>query len=278
MNKPSVILLGSKPGAVAALAVLVERGWDVQYVVASPGDEPEWLEKPSLQEFAQAHNLNVLTAQSAIPDNTKVDFVISYMYRNLVVPRTLNMANEAPLNFHAGPLPQFGGWAFYNIAILEGSKEYGCTCHYMDQGFDTGPLLRVDRFTINPAVETAFSLERKAQAKMVKLFIDFCEMVATGEKLPLMPQNPVEMRYMKKDEFESLKEIPLNASSEKIERYARAFWYPPYGCAFMMINGKKIEIIPEIVKEEVAKSMHSSDLTDLLSVAGVTLINQRTGK
>jgi len=272
MKKPSVILLGSKPGAVAALAVLIKREWCVEYVVVSPEYESYWVEKPSLREFALTRNVKVLSSQSDIPEDAKVDFVISYMYRSLVVLNTLNMAERGAINFHAGPLPEFGGWAFYNIAVLERVKEYGCTCHYMDEGFDTGPLLKVEKFTVDIELETSFSLERKAQLKMITLFLEFCDMAERGEELPLIPQEAGAMRYMHREEFERLKEIPLDADAEEIDRHARAFWYPPYLCAFMNINGNKIEIIPEIAKKEVAMKLHSNDLTELLDTIEIDLV------
>lgn len=270
MSKPSVILLGSKPGSVVALSLMLQRGWDIRYVIASQEHEHDWMPKPALSEFSRAGKLEVLDSQHAIPEGIKVDFVISYMCRNLVKPRTLGMANRAALNFHPGLLPEFGGWAFYNVAILEDAKEYGCTCHYMDEGFDTGPLLKLARFPINAEQETAISLEGKTQQEMVRLFRDFCEMAENGEPLPLVHQDPLRMRYMKQAEFEKLKEIPIDADAEIIEKRARAFWYPPYACAYMTIAGKRIELVPQLAKEQFARDVHANDLQKLLVAAGLS--------
>ncbi len=100
-----------------------------------------------------------------------MDFVISYMYRHLVKGDVIAMAKQAAVNFHAGPLPAYGGWAFYNVAILENASEYGCTCHYMDEGFDTGPIFKVRNFPINTSLETACSLERKTQREMINFLM-----------------------------------------------------------------------------------------------------------
>ena len=82
-------------------------------------------------------------------------------------------------------------------------------------------------------------------------------------KLPYIEQNPSEMRYMSYNEFSRLKEIPINADKETIQKYARAFWYPPYECAYITINNNKIEIIPDIIKENIAELLHNNDLTEL---------------
>jgi methionyl-tRNA formyltransferase len=261
--KPSVILLGTKPGSVTALKILLAARWDVQYVIVPVKFDIDWIEGPELKDVALAEGLKVLDSQLAIPDDTKVDYVLSYMYRNLVKDRTLSFATKAALNFHAGPLPRFGGWAFYNVAILENVTEYGPTCHYMDNGFDTGPLLKVKNFPVNAKEETAYSLERKTQVAMIELFQEFISLVENGIALPKVEQDPKEMRYMNMEEFKELKQIPVDADAETIDRYARAFWYPPYECAYTTINGVKIEIIPEIAKKEVATRLHQDDLTML---------------
>jgi methionyl-tRNA formyltransferase len=266
MSKPSVILMGSKPGSVVALSILLERGWDVKAVVTTPKNLHPWIAGPTLDEFAAANGIRPVT-QAELPRNQSADFVISYMFRNRVKPDVLSLARRAAVNFHAGPLPEFGGWAFYSVAILENSPEYGCTCHYMDNGFDTGPLLKVRRFPIDASRETAYSLERKAQAEMVRLFGDFCEMAESGDELPREVQDATKMRYMSREEFETLKKIPAGADAETVQRYARAFWYPPYECARILVGNEYAEIVPGLVKEQLAALLHADDLKDLQKVA-----------
>jgi methionyl-tRNA formyltransferase len=265
-KKPSVILLGSKPGSVVALSILLKRGWQIKYVVVSKSINHPWIGGKTLAELAQDNNIKTIT-QSEIPREEPVDFVISYMYRHLVKTDVIALAKRAALNFHAGPLPGYGGWAFYNVAILENASEYGCTCHYLDDGFDTGPLFKVRRFPVDTSLETASSLERKTQQEMIKLFIDFCDIVETQETLPFEEQDETKFRYLRQPEFEALKKIPVDADKETLQRYARAFWFPPYECAYTTIGETKVEVVPTIVKTELAKLIHLNDLDDLQETA-----------
>lgn len=262
MPKPSVIIMGSKPGSVVALSILLKRGWNVKYVVTSSSINHPWIGGKTLLEYALENNIAVVT-QSELPRNEPVDFVISYMYRHLVKPDVIALAKRAAVNFHAGPLPEFGGWAFYNVAILENVSEYGCTCHYLGEGFDTGPIFEVRRFPVNTSIETACSLENKTQQEMIRLFIDFCVIVEQRKVLPLVEQDKAKFRYLSQPEFDALKRIPVDANSEMVQRYARAFWFPPYQCAYTYIGKTKIEVVPEIVKDNLARLIHSSDLSDL---------------
>lgn len=266
MRKPSVIFMGSKPGAVVALSILLKREWRVKYVVGSRTIGHHWVAGQTLEELASSNGIKVIT-QEQLPRNETVDFVISYMYRHLVKPETLAMARRAALNFHAAPLPEYGGFAFYNVAILENASEYGVTCHYMNEEFDKGPILKVRRFPIDAQQETAYSLERKSQEEMIRLFVDFCHIAETQEILPSEEQDKSRMRYLTQKEFEVLKEIPRNADAEMLERYARAFWYPPYPGAYIRIDDRKVEVVPRIVKDELARLLHEDDLEHLQKVA-----------
>lgn len=264
MSKPSVILMGSKPGAVVALRLMLDRGWDVRYVVVSRKITHSWFQGPTLEELALQRGLQVVT-QPELPRDVEVDFVISYMFRYRVKSDVIALANRAAVNFHAGPLPEFGGWAFYSVAILEDAPEYGCTCHYMDDGFDTGDLLKVARFPIDASQETAVSLERKAQREMIRVCHEFIDMAESGHPLPREQQNPGDMRYMKREEFEALKRIPPDSDAATIDRYARAFWYPPYECAYTCLGQSKVDVIPQIAKDHVAHLLQADAVDDLMS-------------
>lgn len=243
--------MGSKPGSVVALETLIARGWEIPAVVVSEGITHDWFDGPTLAEVARSNGIEVLV-QSELKPSLTADFVISYMYRHLVKKPALELAKRAAVNFHAAPLPRFGGWAFYNVAILEDCQQYGVTCHYMDEGFDTGPLLEVKWFDVDCTKETAISLERKSQLQMAELFRAFVSLAESGEDLPMVDQNTEEMRYMNKSEFEKLKEIPTSASTYEADRIARAFWYPPYECAYITTDNGRLEVIPNLAKSQLA--------------------------
>lgn len=266
MKITSVILLASKPASVIVLRIMLKLNWDIKAVVISPNSNYDWIPGKTLKEEAIENKIPIVEKQSLLDKNMKVDLVISYMYRNLVKEETLNMANKAAVNFHPGPLPKYAGWAFYNLAIIEEVKEYGCTCHYMDNNFDTGDILKVHTFPVDIKEETAVSLERKTQEEMIKLFKYFCKLITNNEVLPKERQDKNEMRYLSQKEFDALKEIPHNADKSTIEKYSRAFWYPPYECAYTKINDTKVEIIPEIVKKDIAFMLHKDDYSNFVKI------------
>lgn len=262
MTTPSMILMGSKPGSVVALEIALSQGWDIPAVVVSKEEPHPWLPAEKLQTAAERAGIPVYT-QAALPPGLEADLVVSYMYRLRVKPETLARARRAALNFHAAPLPEYGGWAFYSTAILEDATSYGCSCHHMDEGFDTGPLCIVRRFPIDARQETAVTLERRAQQEMIDLFAEVVARVERGEALPCEPQDMTRHRYLTQSEFMALKRIPDDADEETADRVARAFWYPPYQCAYLEHNGYKVEVIPEAAKLATAAALHRDDMASL---------------
>jgi methionyl-tRNA formyltransferase len=261
VSAPSIVLFGSKPASVVALSILIERGWDVRHVVVARNFDLSWYGGESVEELATQHGVPVVE-QAELPREA-VDYVVSYQFRNLVQPDVLALAQRAALNFHAAPLPEFGGFAFYNVAILEDVSEYGVSCHHMEEEFDTGPLVKVRRFPIEARLETAYSLEARAQEEMLRLFVEVCEMAESDRPLPAEPQDPSRSRYFDRQRMEALKKIPAGAGEDTVDRYARAFWYPPYECAFVEMNGARVEVVPALARRQLGPVLHTNDLERL---------------
>ncbi len=141
MAKPSVIFMGSKPGAVVALNHLYEQGWAIKAVCVSGTVSHPWYPEPDLKMAAKALGLPVFKQSELGQIVGEVDVVISYMFRHLVKPEIASKATKAAVNFHAAPLPEYGGWGgTYNLAILENKQEFGCTCIIWGQGDSTMDL------------------------------------------------------------------------------------------------------------------------------------------
>jgi hypothetical protein len=75
------------------------------------------------------------------------------------------------------------------------------------------------------------------------------------------------MRYMTREQFDALKAIPADADDETVQRYARAFWYPPYECAHVRVGASKVEVVPRIAKEGLAAMLQADALSVLQQAA-----------
>jgi methionyl-tRNA formyltransferase len=237
----------SKRSAVRALDLLVERGVEVAAVVAPEPDR--WTREPQrLDLAARRHGLQLVHDAALYADPPAgVDVVISFLYWRLIREPLISLGRIGCLNFHPAPLPDFRGLGGYNIAVLEGLREWGVSCHFVDERFDTGDLVEVERFPIDPGEHTAFSLDLESGERLVGLFERLIERLLAGEELPREPQG--DGRYVSRDEFERLRVV---RPGDDLERKLRAFWYPPHPGAVLEVDGRLVTLVDERLLAEVA--------------------------
>jgi phosphoribosylglycinamide formyltransferase-1 len=72
----------------------------------------------------------------------KVDLVCLAGYMRLLSPVFIATFRDRILNIHPSLLPSFPGLDAQAQALAHGVKITGCTVHFVDEGLDTGPILR----------------------------------------------------------------------------------------------------------------------------------------
>jgi methionyl-tRNA formyltransferase len=237
----------SKRSAVRALDLLVERGAVVVAVVAPEPDR--WTREPQrLDLAARRHGLPLVGDAELYADPPEnLDLVVSFLYPRLIREPLLSLGRIGCLNFHPAPLPDFRGLGGYNVAILEGVTEWGVSCHFVDDHFDTGDIVEVERFAIDPDTHTAFSLDMESGRRLVGLFARVMDRALAGEELPREPQG--EGRYVSREEFEALRVV---RPGDDLERKLRAFWYPPHPGAVIEVDGRRLTLVDDVLLAEVA--------------------------
>jgi methionyl-tRNA formyltransferase len=242
-----------KRSAARALEWLVSEGADVAAVVAS---EPDQLtrEEQRVDLVAERHGVPVLSVDElyAHPP-ADVDLVLSFLFWELIREPLLSLGRIGCLNFHPAPLPDLRGLGGYNVAILEGMRQWGVSCHFVDGSFDTGDLVDVERFPLDPGRETAFSLDLTSQERLLGLFRSVIGRVLAGDELPRTPQGPG--RYVGRDEFERLRRV---RPGDDLDRKLRAFWYPPYPGAVVEVDGRELTLVDEQLLAELAEAYRDS--------------------
>ncbi|MDQ3645148.1 MAG: formyl transferase [Actinomycetota bacterium] len=248
-----------KRSAVGALEHLVKRGWDVAAVVAP---EHPGLAAPEqrLDLAASRHGIAAATdddlyaavehpAGGAI-DLEDVDLVLSFLFWKRLRPPLIELGSIGCLNFHPSPLPDVRGLGGYNVAILDGLAEWGVSAHFVDERFDTGDIVRVDRFAIDPVHETALSLDILSQERLLAVFRGVVDQAAAGRSLPRTPQG--QGRYVTREEFEELRRVRPGDPSELTERRMRAFWYPPHDGATIEVAGRTLTLVDRPLLQQAA--------------------------
>jgi methionyl-tRNA formyltransferase len=236
-----------KRSAARALDWLVDEGAEVVAVVAGEPDDFTHAEQ-RVDVVAERHGLTLVSYEelSAAPPED-VDFVISFLFWKRIREPVLSLGRSGCLNFHPAPLPDIRGLGGYNVAVLDAMSEWGVSCHFVDAELDTGDLVEVERFPIDPDTATALSVDIDSQEHMFGLFDRVMRRVLAGENLPRTPQGPG--RYVSGEEFESLRRV---RPGDDVERKLRAFWYPPYPGAVIEVDGNDLTLVGDRLLTELA--------------------------
>jgi phosphoribosylglycinamide formyltransferase-1 len=79
-----------------------------------------------------------------------VDFVVLAGYMHLLTPSFLDRFPERVVNVHPSLLPAFPGARAIDDALAAGVDTTGVTVHFVDQGLDTGAVIRQEPVTVEP--------------------------------------------------------------------------------------------------------------------------------
>jgi methionyl-tRNA formyltransferase len=238
-----------KRSTVRALEFLVGSGAEVAAVVAP---EPDAHTAPEQRvDLAAQRNGLALVGEDELyarpPAN--VDVVVSFLFWRLIREPLISLGRVGCLNFHPAPLPDYRGLGGYNVAVLDGLREWGVSCHFVDASFDTGDIVEVERFPIDFDRETAFSLDLLSQEHLGALFERVMLRVLSGQELAREPQ--AEGRYVNREEFEALRQV---RPGDDVERKVRAFWYPPYPGAEIEVEGRRFTLTDSALLTQVAEA------------------------
>ncbi|SEQ59206.1 phosphoribosylglycinamide formyltransferase [Piscibacillus halophilus] len=99
----------------------------------------------------------------------RIDFIVLAGYMRLIGSTLLNHYSGQIVNIHPSLLPQFPGLNAIGQALEAGVTETGVTIHFVDEGMDTGPIIRQEKVWIEKD-DTQETLQRKIQQVEHRLY------------------------------------------------------------------------------------------------------------
>lgn len=119
---------------------------------------------------------NVTQTEEKLSELNQYDFVVSYKYRHIVKPNVIKFYKGKIINLHISYLP-FNRGADPNLwSILHDTKK-GVTIHHMDEGLDTGNIIkqREIQFAEHDTLGTSYEkLTIEMHLLFVEVYNDFC--------------------------------------------------------------------------------------------------------
>jgi phosphoribosylglycinamide formyltransferase 1 len=100
-----------------------------------------------------------------------VDFVVLAGYMHLLTPAFLDRFRDRIVNVHPSLLPRFPGAQAIADALTAGVDTTGVTIHYVDEGLDTGAVIRQEPVAVEPRatlVERIHAVEHRILPEVVR--------------------------------------------------------------------------------------------------------------
>jgi len=234
---------------IQAIQHLLDCGCKIECIVSCDN---------SLDEFITEKKLiskKIKEVEAGIIDKTikDVDFIISYGYTKKIKEPLISSSRFGCINFHPAPLPEWRGMGgVFNFALFEEVSEWGVAAHYVDEFFDSGDIIKSKQFKINPACESVNSLIKKSHNELLILFKEVINYLLK-QPHDISSQKQRTGRYISKKDFNNLRKIHDDDSIETIDKKIKAFFYPPYGGAFVIIKGKEYTLINEQILKKIKR-------------------------
>jgi|694.fasta_scaffold146395_2 methionyl-tRNA formyltransferase len=223
-----ILFLGTPDSAVPILEKLITTQHQVVGVITQPARKSGRgldLKDSAVAEFAKQNSLNVFSPEkidkSYFDQNLKpldADMAIVVAFGQILSKEVLNELKFGWINIHYSLLPKFRGAAPVQRAILIGEKETGISFFAIEEGLDTGSIIKSYPYQLSDSATTDSVLQElnvMATQKIEEIITgiqngSFEPVKQTGEVSTAPKLNEIDLR------------IDWNELSSEINRKVRA--------------------------------------------------------
>ena len=153
------VFMGTPDFSVPVLEAILAAGHEVGYVVTQPDkarNRGKKVQFTPVKEAAQRHGIPALQPEKIRVDAQVVetlrdyapDVIVVVAYGQIIQKELLDLPKYGCINVHASLLPKLRGASPIQHAILQGETETGVTIMQMEEGLDTGDMLRKESLPI----------------------------------------------------------------------------------------------------------------------------------
>ena len=250
-----IVFMGTPDFSLQPLKSMVEAGHDVSLVLTREDKKRNRgeLSPTPVKELAQELNIPVLTPSKmkdeALIERLKsenADFFVVVAYGKILPKEILDIPRLGCINIHASLLPEYRGAAPIQWSIIDGKKKTGISTMLMDEGLDTGDILKQYELLIADD-ETGGTLFDKLAILGGEAIVDT---IANFESITPTPQGNATTEYAKMIS-KQMGEIDFNKSATEIERLIRGM--NPWPSAYTKYEGKVLKIWEAKVSENISE-------------------------
>jgi len=261
-----IVFMGTPAFAVAAVDALARAGHALLAVVAQP-DRPagrgQALRPPATKAWAEAHGVPVLQPEKVrdgrLASELRAlapDLVVVAAYGRILGKDLLELAPFGAVNVHGSLLPRWRGAAPIQWAIAAGDAETGVSIMQMDEGLDTGDVLRQAVLAIG-ADDTAETLAPRLAALGGEVLVEALALLEEGAIVPVRQDEAqaTHARILVKEDGR------IDWSRPAAEIAARVRGFAPWPGAWTTLEGKVLKVLAVEVEGATPSSTATSTPT-----------------
>ena len=172
------------------------------------------------QQFAQSGTklIRCITLNDKIVEDTLQQFenkIVVFTGGGIIRENILRVAGDGIINCHMGVLPKYKGMDLPEWCMLENEPEQlGMTLHFMDQGVDTGNILKIVHVPLEKG-DTIKSIREKFEPIMVESMVQVVEDWLGGSITPIKQPSQDNRQYF------IMHERLLQLVDDKLYKYKR---------------------------------------------------------
>lgn len=212
----------------------------------NPHVNDPWKNVDCLATYAAKEYIKIYTLDELLKkfDKNELDLGLLCRFSKIITKEIISLFSIGLINMHGGLLPEFAGLYSCNYSVLYNSKIGGGTLHFVDEGIDTGDIIKRCEFEITD-VDTGFSVFQKTQIALYEGMIEIIPLVLANKikKTPIKKfiELGYESRYFNKKSISLYKEVSKDELfTDEGLRKIRAFDFPEYEPAYIVINEVKV--------------------------------------
>ena len=198
MDKIKVVFMGTPEFSVPVLEGLIKE-YNVIGVVTQPDKEvgrKKVLTFSPVKEFALKHNIKVLQPVKIRKEYSEVidlkpDIIVTCAYGQIIPKEILEAPRLGCINVHGSLLPKYRGGAPIERSMMNGDTETGITLMYMDEGMDSGDIIREEKEVIRND-ESIIELREKLSLLGARMLMEELPNIINGTA-PRTKQNEEEV-------------------------------------------------------------------------------------
>lgn len=245
MKDLKVVFMGTPDFSVPVLEELI-KNTNVTMVVTQPdklvGRKKELTASP-VKKVALENNILVFQPEKIKEDyqiilDKNPDIIITCAYGQIIPKVLLDAPKYGCINVHASLLPKYRGGAPIHKALINGEEKTGVTIMYMDEGMDTGDMIKKKEYFIKDD-DNVGTLHDKLSVLGANLLIETLPniIVGTCERVKQNDEEATIARVIKRED----ERLDFNKTSKEIINQIRGL--NPWPLSNLILDGLEIKVL-----------------------------------